>query len=295
MKIVVLRGGSSNEREISLISGKHVANALKNLGHDVFELDINDEFIEPLKSFKPSIVFNALHGKFGEDGCIQGMLNILNLPYTHSGVRASSIAMHKPTAKICFQTLKIKTPKWKLIYKNDLLFNKKPFGKYVIKPMDEGSSIGVQIINNNTIDFKKLDKYEKLLVEKYIPGKELSVATLNGVSLGVAEIISQQNFHDYDSKYVDVKTEYILPANIKKRFYDKAMLLSENLFKFLDCRGIIRMDFRLSDETDDLFALEVNTHPGLTPMSLAPKIAKFAGITYEKLIEDLIQHATIDP
>jgi D-alanine-D-alanine ligase len=294
MKIAVLMGGTSNEREISLISGSKVAKTLKALEHEVIKIDVNEELVDKLKLFNPDVVFNAVHGKFGEDGCIQGFLNLLNIPYTNSGVRASAIAMHKPTAKRFFEALKIPTPKWSVVKSKELPFQKIPFNSYVLKPSSEGSSIGVQIIDSGKIDLDKLNKYDEIIIEEFIPGKELSVATLNGISLGVIQITSQQKFHDYDSKYVNTNTKYTIPANIRKQRYDEAMSISEKLYKNLDCRGIIRVDFRYNDKLDELYALEVNTHPGLTLSSMAPKIAEYAGITYDELIENLISHAKCD-
>lgn len=296
MKIVILSGGSSKERKISLISGKCVAESLKTSGHEVIEIDINKEFINILKSDSPKIVFNALHGKIGEDGCIPGLLNILNLKYTHSGVRASSIAMHKPTTKKFLEALKINTPKWKIVKKEEFPFQKKPFETYVIKPVSEGSSIGVQIINKlGKVDLEQINRYDEILVEEYISGKELSVAILNGEALGVVEITTQRQFHDYNSKYINEDTKYTIPANIKKQVYDKAMHISETIYNALDCRGIIRIDFRYNHKLNDgLYVLEVNTHPGLTPASIAPKISEYAGIKYCELIENLIQHAKCD-
>lgn len=293
MKIAVFEGGPSREREISLISGKHVAHALRTMGHDVISIDIDGEFLNILNSFQPEIIFIALHGRFGEDGRIQGLLDILNFRYTHSGVRASAIAMHKPTTKLIFEALKIQTPRWLIFKKEELPFQKNPFQKYVLKPLSEGSSINVQIVNDyNEIDWSQVMEYGTILVEEFIPGKELSVAVLDGKALGVIEIITNKKFHDYNSKYNDASTRYILPADVEKQVYDKAMSISETLFAYLGCRGIIRVDFRYDSSLQGgLFVLEINTHPGLTPASIAPKIAEYAGIKYENLVENLLKSA----
>jgi len=294
MHVAVLKGGLSSEREVSLSSAKGVAEALNSLGHKVTEVDVGFDVSEVLLKLKPDVVFNALHGTYGEDGCIQGVLEFLQIPYTHSGVMASAAAMHKPTAKILFEAVGIKCPEGDIFSREDILSGDVMPRPYVIKPIGDGSSVGVIIVREDT-EFVEDDLTDcnNFLVEKFIDGKELTVGVLNSKAMGVIEIVPKAGFYDYKNKYTAGMTDYLLPAPIDKDMYDMAMDWGERADKVLCCRGISRSDFILSD-SGELIMLETNTHPGLTPTSLVPKLAESTGMSFENLIDSLLGVATLD-
>lgn len=294
--VALLKGGLSGEREVSLASAESVTKALKELGYKVTEIDAGFDVAQKLSVVNPDLVFNALHGTYGEDGCIQGVLELLRIPYTHSGVLASAMAMHKPTAKIMFQSVGIRCPEGYLVDYKKILENDPMPRPYVVKPVNEGSSLGVVIIRKNDnlrTAFDKIDlpEREEYLVERYIEGKELTIAVLDGKALGVLEIKPHEGFYDYSNKYTKGRTEYIVPAEIDKSAYDECMAMSEKAFKVLGCRGVARTDIRLSVEDRRPYMLEINTHPGFTQTSLTPKIAAYAGISFTQLIERLLATA----
>ncbi len=295
--IVVLMGGISGERKISFLSGRACSKALRKKGYKVKELDAKGHFIEKLKRLKPKLVFNALHGKYGEDGFIQIILEYLKIPYTHSGVLSSSLAMDKEMSRILFKKNKIRTPKYFVLQKNneEKLKSKKIKFPLVIKPINEGSSLGVYICKNKVQfdkNYKKLKKeYEKVLVEEYIPGKEIQVAVMGKKSLGAIELIPKREFYDYRAKYSSkAQTKHIMPAQLNKNDYNKVLLLAQKAHKILGCKGVTRSDFRYYK--NNFYLLETNTQPGMTKLSLVPEIAQYSGINFEDLVEWMIKDAS---
>ena len=299
--IVVLLGGVSGERKISFLTGKACSKALKKRGYKVKELDAKGNFVKKLKKLKPKIVFNALHGKYGEDGFVQSILECLKIPYTHSGILSSSLAMDKELSKILFKKNKIKTPKYFLIHKN----NKKNFKTkmnekkikfpIVIKPVNEGSSLGVYICRNQiqfNKNYKKLDsEYSKILVEEYIPGKEIQVAVMGNKALGAIELIPSREFYDYTAKYSSkAKTKHVMPAPLQQKKYDEVLLVAKKAHKILGCKGVTRSDFRFYK--NKFYLLETNTQPGMTKLSLVPEIAHYCGINFEDLVVWMVKDAS---
>jgi D-alanine-D-alanine ligase len=301
-KITVLMGGMSAEREVSLDSGEACAKALMELGFDVTSLDAKDDFIEKLIKNKPDKVFNALHGKFGEDGSIQGLLEHLKIPYTHSGILSSAIAMDKLTSKKIFKEAKINTPEY-LVVKNLEDFKNSKIGyPCVIKPNDEGSSVGVYIFNeskksNEDTVTSLLKKYNFLILEKYIPGREIQVAVMGSKALGAIEIIPTRSFYDYEAKYSSsAKTKHIIPVSMNEMDYKKILDVALQAHNTLGCRGVTRSDFRYneSDKDNKIYILEVNTQPGMTNLSLVPEIANYYGISFNELVKWIINDASIN-
>lgn len=297
-KVLVLMGGMSSEREISLLSGTNVANALTSVGYHVVIHDLTadiDSLIKTINSERPDVVFNSLHGKYGEDGCIQGLLNMLKIPYTHSGVLASSVGMDKEMTRQIVSKNGVSVPKGQLMTKAEFL-KQSPIKPYVIKPNDEGSSVGVFIVLSDEDKENALLHWHdnrKMLVEDYIAGRELSVAVLDGKALGVVEIVPKTGYYDFQNKYTDGATTHIIPAPIAPALYQNALTQAELAHKALGCRGVSRSDFRL-DETNLRF-LEINTNPGMTKLSLVPEIAKTcANMTYEQLVSHLVKEASCD-
>ena len=299
--IVVLMGGLSGEREISFQTGNACFNALKQRGFKVKKLDAKGDFVKRLKKIKPKFVFNALHGKFGEDGFTQIILESLKIPYTHSGVYASSLAMDKELSRVVFKKNKFKVPKYLLLKKNEdknLLYKLKKKNinfPVVIKPTNEGSSLGVYICKNKhelKKNYKKLVKgYEKILVEQYIPGKEIQVAVMNNRALGAIELVPKREFYDYKAKYSSkAKTKHIMPANLSPNKYIEVLKLAKKAHKVLGCRGVTRSDFRFYQ--NKFYLLETNTQPGMTKLSLVPEIAKFVGINFNDLVLWMIKDAS---
>tara|TARA_Y100000590_G_scaffold397925_1_gene479819 strand:+ start:10080 stop:11000 length:921 start_codon:yes stop_codon:yes gene_type:complete len=299
--VVVLLGGLSGERKISFLTGKACLSALKKRGYKVKELDARGYFVDKLKKLKPKLVFNALHGKYGEDGFVQSILESLKIPYTHSGILSSSLAMDKDLSRILFKKNKIKTPKYFLLHKNyEGNFAKKMKLKnirfpIVIKPINEGSSLGVYICKNK-IQFKKnynkLKKnYDQIIVEEYIPGKEIQVAVMGAKALGAIELVPKREFYDYKAKYsLKAKTKHIMPAAIPQKKYREVLQIAKKAHQILGCRGITRSDFRFFK--NKFYLLETNTQPGMTKLSLVPEIADFCGIKFEDLVAWMIKDAS---
>ena len=299
--VVVLAGGMSGEREVSFLTGKSCIKALKKKGYKVKMIDPKGFFIEKLKKLKPKFVFNALHGKYGEDGFIQTILETLKIPYTHSGAVASSLAMDKDLSRKIFKRNKIKVPKYFLLNKEEeKYFNKKRKNKkinfpIVIKPVNEGSSLGVYICKNKkkfNINYKKIKrKYEKILVEEYIPGKEIQAAVMDKKALGAIELVPKREFYDYTAKYSSkAKTKHIMPAPLSNRKYKEVLYLAKKAHKVLKCRGISRSDFRFFN--NKFYLLELNTQPGMTKLSLVPEIARHSGLNFEDLVLKIIKDAS---
>ena len=301
-KILILAGGFSKEREISLKSARAVSKVLNENKYKtkIFEPDGN--FISNLKKFKPSVVFNALHGRYGEDGYIQTILEKEKVKYTHSGVISSSLAIDKVLSKKLFIKNNILTPKYIVFNFKDKIKKKKLITKInkklgfpvVIKPINEGSSVGVYICNKKNL-LKKifyLKDNKEIIIEKYIPGKEIQAAIMGNKKLGAIELKPKRKFYDYSAKYdKNAKTEHIMPAEISKKNYEKVMSISFKAHKLLKCRGTTRSDFRFYK--NKFYLLELNTQPGMTSLSLVPEIAKYNNINFYKLIKWMIRDASI--
>ncbi len=299
--IVVLMGGLSGERKISFLTGKACSKALKKKGYKVVDLDAKGYFVEELKKLKPKIVFNALHGKYGEDGFVQSILESLKIPYTHSGVLSSSLAMDKELSRLIFIKNNLKVPKYFLLQKdhqgnsNKKFNNKKIKFPIVIKPINEGSSLGVSICKNKkqfTSKYKKLmENYDRILVEEYIPGREIQVAVMGEKALGAIELVPRRQFYDYTAKYSNTaQTQHIMPAPLSPKKYKEILGLAKKAHELLGCRGITRSDFRFFK--NKFYLLETNTQPGLTKLSLVPEIAQYCGIKFEDLIVWMTENAS---
>lgn len=301
--IAILSGGFSCEREVSLMSGKAVKKALDSLSYNAIEIDVDSNIAEKLKKINPHLAFIALHGPYGEDGCIQGLLEILGIKYTHSGVMASAVAINKVMSKHIFRSLNIDTPKGYVISREDVLKNNiKIDYPYVLKPINEGSSIGVYIIFSHEDYLELKDNsstiMEKMIVEEYIPGIELHTAVLLDEAIGTIEVRPKNKFYDYEAKYTDGFAEHIFPAEIPNNIYKMTLEHALKIHQFLGCKTISRSDFRYNPKNNTLKMLEINTHPGFTELSLVPEIAKLAkGINFNELvkiiIEDSLQHKNI--
>jgi D-alanine-D-alanine ligase len=297
MHVAVLKGGWSSEREVSLTSGAAVEKAVAELGHRVSAVDVGHDIAEVLKALSPDVAFNALHGRYGEDGCIQGVLEVLQIPYTHSGVLASALAMDKPMAKQVFAAAGLRCAEGGVYHKHALLAGDPMPRPYVVKPLNEGSSVGVTIVTaetNFSFSEENWSFGEYVLVEQYIPGREIQVAVLNDKALGAIEIRPKGQFYDYDAKYTDGGAVHLMPAPIAKHKYDEVCDLALRAHRALGCRGLTRSDFRYYEGGDDQFyLLELNNQPGMTPLSLSPEIAAHAGISFNQLIAHLIAGARV--
>ena len=294
--VIVLMGGLSGERKISFLTGKACSNALKKKGYKVINLDAKGYFVEELKKLKPKIVFNALHGKYGEDGFVQSILESQKIPYTHSGVLASSLAMDKELSRLIFMKNNLRVPKYLLLQRgHEVNLDKKISFPLVIKPINEGSSLGVSICKNKK-QFKNKSKelfrkYDRILVEKYIPGREIQVAVMDEKALGAIELIPKRQFYDYTAKYSNTaRTQHIMPAPLAANKYKEVLVLAKKAHKLLRCRGITRSDFRFFK--NKFYLLEINTQPGMTKLSLVPEIAQYCGIKFEDLVTWMIKDAS---
>ena len=294
--VVVLMGGLSGERKISFLTGKACSKALKKKGYKVINLDAKGYFAEELNKLKPKIVFNALHGKYGEDGFVQSILESLKISYTHSGVLASSLAMDKELSRQIFKKNNLKVPKYFPLQRGQKVnLNKKIKFPIVVKPVNEGSSLGVYICKNKkqfTSMYNKLMKeYDRILVEEYIPGKEIQAAIMGKKKLGAIELVPEREFYDYTAKYsVNAKTHHIMPAKIEKKKYNLVLSLAKKAHNVLGCKGITRSDFRFFN--GKFYLLELNTQPGMTNLSLVPEIARYRGIKFEDLVVWMVKDAT---
>ena len=295
--IAVLKGGWSSEREVSLVSGAACAKALHELGYKVTEIDVKPDIAEVLAKTKPDAVFNALHGRFGEDGCMQGLLEMMKIPYTHSGVLASALAMDKPMAKKIFEQAGLRCPEGKIVSREEMLKGDPLPRPYVVKPPNEGSSVGVKLVFENDNFFFTAENWsygDTVLVERYIHGRELTVAVLNDKPLAVTELRIKNGFFDYEHKYTGGKTEHLCPAPIAPNVAEAAMAMSLAAHRALGCRGLSRADLRYDDAWPGergLYLLEVNTQPGFTPLSLSPEQAAHAGIGFNELVRQLVEGA----
>ena len=299
MRVAVLMGGWSPEREVSLVSGRACANGLREAGYDVNEIEVSRDLRALIDALTPApdVVFNGLHGKYGEDGCIQGVLEYLALPYTHSGVLASAVAMDKPMAKHIFAAHGLRCPEGIVLDRKALAGGDPIPRPYVVKPVDQGSSVGVHIVRQGDNAMPADDDWpygDQVLVERFIPGRELTVAVLGSRALGVTELRPRTRFYDYEAKYTDGVTEHLIPAPIPAEVYEKAKEWALMAHQALGCTGLSRADLRWDDSkpgTEGLVVLELNTQPGMTPLSLAPEQAKWAGISWSELMTWMVDHA----
>ena len=297
--ILIVKGGFSDEAAVSRKTADNVNNALIAKGYKTKVMEVNNSFIAWLINNKSDIdiIFNALHGPWGEDGKIQGLFEYLNIPYTHSGVTASALGMNKQLSKNIFNSNGITVPKGKIINK-DLLLIEDPYNRpYIIKPVNEGSSLGIFLIKKET-DIKETIKGMKLknfMAEEYIPGNDITVALMEGKPIGMIEIINQNDFYSFNEKYKSKDTKYVIPKNIEGELEEKILNFSKKSYQSLNCEGIARVDFRLNRnaQKEKVFLLELNTQPGLTINSLFPKIAESAGITFPDLVEWIINNARL--
>jgi D-alanine-D-alanine ligase len=299
--VAVLFGGISAEREVSLSTGKQVIAALKEAGFAVTPIEVGADLaktISALQAAKPDSVFNALHGRFGEDGCIQGVLDWLNIPYTHSGVRASSIAMDKATAKAVFAAAGLPIAEHRLVSRDELAAADPLPRPYVVKPVNEGSSVGVEILqhgDNRRAEIAAGWKFgDSIMAETYIPGRELTVAVMDDTPLAVTEIDTSKVFYDYEAKYAAGGSAHTLPAQVPDTVRDAAMEIALRAHRALGCRGATRADLRYDDTAGSpgkLYLLEVNTQPGLTPTSLLPEQAAHRGMSFPQLCAWMVQEA----
>ena len=299
-KILIISGGISKERVISLDTGKQVAKELRKNGYIVKISEPNFHIYNVIKSFKPNVIFNALHGQFGEDGYIQSILETTNIPYTHSGVISSALAMDKELSKKIFLKNNILTPKYIMYYfnrsKTNLikLINKKLKFPVVIKPINEGSSVNVFICNRLNIfsKIKLLEDYKKIIIEEFIPGREIQVAIMGKKKLGAIELKPKRKFYDYVAKYKkSAKTEHIIPIKISENNLNKVLNISLKAHKLLGCKGVTRSDFKFFK--NKFYLLEINTQPGMTKLSLVPEIAAHKGISFFDLIKWMLDNASI--
>ena len=298
-KILVLMGGISGEREISILSGKACVKAIDKKKYKVKTLDPKLNFIDQLRKINPDIVFNALHGTYGEDGFIQSILETEKKKYTHSGVLASSIAIDKEVSKKIFKKNKIVTPKYFLYDFNSstnlsqkLKKNKINF-PVVIKPINQGSSLGVYICTNKNIKnkIKLLKSYRRIIVEEYIPGREIQVAIMGQIKLGAIELKPKRKFYDYEAKYnAKAKTKHIIPVEMSKKNLEKVLNIALKAHNLIGCKGVTRSDFKFYKNR--FFLLETNTQPGMTKLSLVPEIAVYAGMSFINLIEWILKDAS---
>ena len=304
-KVLVILGGTSGERAVSLESGKACAKALKKKGYQVSIFDPKIKNFNLIDKKKIDVIFNALHGRDGEDGVAQSYFEYLKIPYTHSGVVSSFNAMDKNISKEIFIKNNIKTPKFFVIKKLDFNINitlkiiKKKKIKFpiVLKPTNEGSSLGVEICKNKAMLIKSikylLKKYNELMIEEYIGGQEIQVAVINGKPLGAIELIPKRLFYDYKAKYTkEAKTKHVMPARLTTKNYRKVLKVAKKTHDALECKGVTRSDFKFYK--NKFYLLEINTQPGMTSLSLVPEIASYTGLTFENLIEKILLDASIN-
>ena len=298
-KVLILSGGISKERLISLDTGLQVAKELKINGYKVKISEPNSDLEKNIKNFKPGVIFNALHGQFGEDGYIQSILDRYQIPYTHSGVIASAIAMDKEISKKIFIKNKLNTPKfftYSYDIKNiDLLkkINNKLKFPVVVKPLNEGSSVNVYICNKKNIirTLNLIKQYKKIMIEEFIGGREIQVAIMGNKKLGAIELKPKRKFYDYEAKYnSSAKTKHIIPVNLPKKKLNEVLNISLKAHKLIGCTGVTRSDFKFKN--GKFYLLEINTQPGMTKLSLVPEIAAFKGISFIKLIEWILKDAS---
>ena len=301
LHVAVLMGGWSAEREVSLVSGEGVAKACEALGHRVTRIDMDRDVALRLHEAKPDVVFNALHGSPGEDGTVQGMLDLMGIRYTHSGLATSVIAIDKQLTKNELVPHGIRMPGGQIV-KSESLFQGDPMARpYVVKPVNEGSSVGVAIVRDDSNYGNPIGRhvdgpwahFDELLAEPFIKGRELTTAVVGDRALSVTELKVRSGFYDYDAKYTDGMTEHVCPADVPAEIAEACLDMALRAHRLLGCKGTSRSDFRWDDEqgVEGLYLLEVNTQPGMTPLSLVPEQAKLVGMSYEALVQTIIDEA----
>ena len=296
-RIAVLMGGISPERPVSLVSGKAYADALRRLGAEVLEVDAGRDLAEMLARLKPEVAVNALHGAWGEDGCVQGVLETLDIPYSHSGVLASALAMDKAKAKAVLAAAGIRVPGGGLFNRHVAAADHVMAPPYVVKPNAQGSSVGVFLVFEGAnrppqeLAAPSWTFGEEVMIEPYIAGKELSVAVMGDKALAVTDIVPTAGFYDFEAKYGEGGSQHVIPADIPDHVRERAMRTAEAAHAALGCRGLTRSDFRYDPVKDDLVLLEVNTQPGFTPTSLAPEQAAYCGIEFDRLVLWIVEDA----
>jgi D-alanine-D-alanine ligase len=301
--VAVLMGGWSAEREVSLSSGAACSQALEDVGFRVTRVDVQRDIADVLTKLQPEVAFNALHGRFGEDGCVQGLLELLQIPYTHSGVLASALAMDKDRAKSVFRSAGLPVAEGVVAHRLEAARKHLMPPPYVVKPVTEGSSVGVFIVTAE-MEHPPQQLYaddwpygDRVLVERYIPGRELTCAVMGDRSLGVTEIVAAERFYDYEAKYRPGGSHHIVPAPISPFLYRRVQMLAVAAHQALGCRGVSRADFRYDDSIEGeagLFILEVNTQPGMTATSLVPELAAHAGMGFGDLVRWMVEDASCD-
>ncbi len=302
--ILVVLGGTSGERAVSLESGKACIKALKKIKYKVSSFDPQKKNYNLISKSKTDAIFNALHGKDGEDGVAQSYFEYLKIPYTHSGVVSSYKAMDKLISKKIFLKNKIKTPKYFSLDRNFKISSvdkklklKRIYYPVIVKPINEGSSLGVELCKNKKSLIKSIKKlvknYDRVMIEQYIPGQEIQVAIINGSPLGAIELIPKRQFYDYKAKYTkSAKTKHIMPARLSRSKYSEVLKIAKKTHNAFKCRGVTRSDFKFYK--DNFYLLEINTQPGMTSLSLVPEIANFKGINFEELVEKILLDASIN-
>jgi D-alanine-D-alanine ligase len=299
--VAVLMGGISNERPVSLSSGGQCAAALRRAGYTVTDVDVGYDIAERLRELKPDVAFNALHGPYGEDGTIQGLLEFLKIPYTHSGVLASALAMNKHQAKIMLKAAGVPVTDHVIADRSEVARAHVMPPPYVVKPIADGSSFGIFIVKADQshppqeILREDWNGGEEVMVERYIPGRELTCAVMGDVALGVTEIVTDLAFYNYEAKYAKGGSAHILPAQLQPKIYDKVQKMALKAHAALGCRGVSRSDFRFNDQAGvdgELVCLEINTQPGMTETSLAPEQARHAGHSFEELVAWMVEDAS---
>ena len=301
-RVAVLMGGWSSEREVSLVSGRECGKALTSLGYGVRTVDVTRDLAALMKALKPrpDVVFNALHGRGGEDGTVQSVLEFLGIPYTHSGVLASAVAMDKPMAKAVFAKAGLPLVEGMVVPRDKLGVADPLAPPFVVKPTNEGSSVGVRIVRANDNSWREEARgwpYAEALVERFIPGREITVAVMGERALGVCEIRPRGTFYDYTAKYATGGSDHVVPAPMHGRAYEQALDIGLRAHQALGCRGVSRADLRYDDtggEPGRLYLLEINTQPGMTPTSLVPDIARHAGIGFVELVRWMVENAACD-
>ncbi|HZF43987.1 MAG TPA: D-alanine--D-alanine ligase [Sphingomonadaceae bacterium] len=301
MHVAVLMGGWSAEREVSLVSGAGVADAVEALGWRATRVDMDRSVAAAIAEIAPDVVFNALHGTPGEDGAVQGMLDLMDMPYTHSGMATSVIAIDKELTKQALVPHGIRMPEGRIVESHTLFYEDPMPRPYVLKPVNEGSSVGVAIVTDVSNYGSPIARdsagpwvdFDRLLAEPFIRGRELTVAVLDGEALAVTELRPKSGFYDYDSKYTDGMTEHVCPAEIPENVAAEAMRMAAEAHRILGCRGVSRSDFRWDDHggAERLYLLEINTQPGMTPLSLVPEQARACGIAYPELVRRIVEAA----
>ncbi|MCG8359271.1 MAG: D-alanine--D-alanine ligase [Kiloniellales bacterium] len=302
-QVALLMGGTSAEREVSLVSGRECAAALREAGYGVSEIDVGPDLGQLVAALTPApdAIFNALHGRWGEDGCVQGVLELMKIPYTHSGVLASALAMDKPMAKSLFTAAGLTCPDGMIVDRETLSRGEVIARPFVIKPLNEGSSVGVKIVTEGTNEPPFAEATwqfgEYVLIERFVPGRELTVAVMGERALAVTEIRPRVGFYDYEAKYTEGCADHLIPAPVHETIYAQALEMALAAHQALGCRGVSRADFRYDDtegEPGKLYLLEINTQPGMTPLSLVPEQAAHLDMSFPELCAWMVENARCD-